>query len=81
MECRFFFCFQDAYTRVLKGQIDLALAVFPNNTQGNGCTVSVESSDFIVSLIDHFHLRRQFLFLDLKAAPEIRCYKEALVKF
>lgn len=25
---------KDAYTRVLKGQIDLALAVFPNNTQG-----------------------------------------------
>lgn len=25
---------KDAYTRVLKGQIDLALTIFPNNTQG-----------------------------------------------
>lgn len=28
------FNLQDAYTRVLKGQIDLALTVFPETTQG-----------------------------------------------
>lgn len=27
-------CIQDAYTRVLKGQIDLAMTIFPNTTQG-----------------------------------------------
>ena len=29
---------QDAYTRVLKGQIDLALTIFPETTQGWYCS-------------------------------------------
>ena len=34
MTLSYLFCFQDCFTRVLKGHIDIAKAVFPNDTYG-----------------------------------------------